>query len=135
MRERPSRLLPRPRRPLLRHRRSKPDSSMRADHPTRHSPCCHVMVLLGATGVVALGTILIDPARLWLLMVPMVFCGATYGVGALIDRALGGLVARFDHPPMVVLSVRMGVGLACLSLVTFLGALSGSLWLAGVVAL
>jgi len=32
---------------------------------------------------------------------------------------------------MVVLSARMGVGLACLSLVTFLSALSRVLWLAG----
>jgi len=61
----------------------------------------------------------------------MVFCGATYGAGALVDRAAGGLVAERDHPPMVALSIRMGVGLACLSLVTFLSALSGVLWLAG----
>ncbi|TLY21647.1 MAG: hypothetical protein E6K68_05540 [Nitrospirae bacterium] len=64
-------------------------------------------------------------------MVPMVFCGAAYGTGVLIDRALGGFVAGADHPPMVVLSARMGVGLACVSLVTFLSALGGMVWLAG----
>src|SRR5438445_449690 len=55
--------------------------------------------------------------------------------GALADRAVGGLVAERDHPPMVALSIRMGVGLACLSLVTFLSALGGVLWLAGLGAL
>jgi hypothetical protein len=104
---------------------------MSTDHPDRHSSCCHALVLLGATGVVVLGTALVDPSRLWLLGVPMVFCGAAYGAGALVDRAAGGLVAERDHPPMVVLSARMGVGLACLSLVTFLSALGGVLWLAG----
>jgi hypothetical protein len=90
-----------------------------------------MLILLGAIGVVVLGTALVDPSRLWLLVVPMVFSGAAYGAGALVDRAVGGLVAGGDHPPMVVLSIRMGIGLACLSLVTFLGALSGLLWLAG----
>src|SRR2546422_3236477 len=99
--------------------------------PDQRSSCCHALVLLGATGVVGVGTALVDPSRLWLLVVPMVFCGAAYGAGALVDRAAGGLVAERDHPPMVALSIRMGVGLACLSLVTFLSALSGVLWLAG----
>ena len=103
--------------------------------PDRPSSCCHALVLLGATGVVVLGTALVDPSRLWLLVVPVVFCVAVYGAGALVDRAVGGLVAGCDHPPMVVPSVRLGVGLACLSLVTFLSALSGVLWLAGLVAL
>lgn len=108
---------------------------MSTDHPNRGSSCWHALVLLGATGVVVLGTALVDPSRLWLLVVPMVFWGAAYGAGALVDRAVGGLVAGRDHPPMVVLSIRMGVGLACLSLVTFLSALSGVLWLAGLGAL
>jgi len=108
---------------------------MSTDHPNRGSSCCHALVLLGATGVVVLGTALVDPSRLWLLVVPIVFCGAAYGAGALVDRAVGGLVAERDHPPMVALSIRMGVGLACLSLVTFLSALGGVLWLAGLGAL
>jgi len=103
--------------------------------PDQRSSCCHALVLLGATGVVVLGTALVDPSRLWLLVVPIAFCGAAYGAGALVDRAVGGLVAGGDHPPMVVLSARMGVGLACLSLVTFLSALSRVLWLAGLGAL
>jgi len=108
---------------------------MSTDHPNRGSSCCHALVLLGATGVVVLGTALVDPSRLWLLVVPIVFCGAAHGAGALVDRAVGGLVAERDHPPMVALSIRMGVGLACLSLVTFLSALGGVLWLAGLGAL
>ncbi|HZC67516.1 MAG TPA: hypothetical protein VE201_02745 [Nitrospirales bacterium] len=108
---------------------------MSTDHPSRHSSCCHALVLLVATGVVFFGTALVDPSRLWLLVVPMVFCVTAYGAGALVERAIGGLVAGGNHPPMVVLSARMGVGLACLSLVTFLSALSRVLWLAGLVVL
>jgi len=108
---------------------------MSTDHPDRHALCCHTLVLLGAIGVVVLGTALVDPLRLWLLVVPIFFCGAVYGAGALVDQAVGGLVAGGDHAQMVVLSVRMGVGLACLSLMTFLSALSGMLWLAGLAAL
>src|SRR5438309_1789856 len=135
MHEKPSRPLPSPRHSLLRHPRNKPDSGTSMYHPDQHAPCCHALVLLGATGVVVLGTALVDPSRLWLLVVPMVFCGAAYGAGAMVDRVVGGLVARDDHAPMVVLSARMGVGLACVSLVTFLSALSGMLWLAGLGAL
>src|SRR2546422_6825982 len=98
--------------------------------PDQRSSCCHALVLLGATGVVVLGTALVDPSRLWLLVVPMVFCGAAYGAGALVDRAVGGLVAEHDHPPMVALSIRMGVGLAGVALVTFLSALGGGVVLA-----
>src|SRR2546422_10722044 len=110
MRERPSHPLPSPRRSLLRHHRSKPDSSMSTDHPNRGSSCCHALVLLGATGVVVLGTALVDPSRLWLLVVPMGFCGAAYGAGALVDRAAGGLVAGRDPPPMVPPSISTGGG-------------------------
>src|SRR5207247_8576491 len=74
---------------------------------------------------------LVAPVRRALLIVPLWFCGAAYGAGSLVDRAAGGLVAERDQPPMVVLSIRMGVGLACLSVVTFLNALGGVLWLAG----
>src|SRR5207249_9193789 len=103
--------------------------------PHRGASGRHALVFLGAAGVVGLGTALVDPSRLWLLVVPIVFCGVAYGAGALVDRAVGGLVAERDHPPMVALSIRMGVGLACLSLVTFLSALGGVLWLAGLGAL
>src|SRR2546428_7420061 len=106
MRERPSHPLPSPRRSLLRHHRSKPDSSMSTDHPNRGSSCCHALVLLGATGVVVLWTALVDPSRLWLLVVPMLFCGASYGAGALVDRASRGLLAERDHPPNVPWSIR-----------------------------
>src|SRR2546426_11835583 len=94
MRGRPSHPLPSPRRSLLCHHRSKPDSSMSTDHPNRGSSCCHALVLLGATGVVVLGTALVDPSRLWLLGVPMVVCGGAYGAGALVDPAAGSPVAE-----------------------------------------
>src|SRR3989442_4853768 len=115
MRGRPSHALPSPRRSLLCHHRSKPDASMSTDHPSRGSSCCHALVLLGATGVVVLGTELVDRSRLWLLVVPIVFCGAADGAGALVDRAVGGLVAERDHPPIVALSIRIGVVPSCLS--------------------
>src|SRR5438093_11369669 len=104
---------------------------MSTDHPNRQASCCHTLALLGATGVVVLGSALVDPLRLWLLVVPILFCGAAYGAGALVDRAVGGLVAGGDHAQMVVLSARIGVGLAWLSLVSFLSALSALVLLAG----
>ncbi len=92
-------------------------------------------ILLIATGLVFLGTAWVDPSRLWLLMVPIVFLIAAYGAGALVDRAAGGLLLCHEAPPMVVLSARIGVGLACFSLLTVLSALCGMLWVAGLVAL
>ncbi|TMG65101.1 MAG: hypothetical protein E6H81_15085, partial [Chloroflexi bacterium] len=107
---------------------------MSTDRPNQYLSCYHMPALLVATGVVVLGTALVDLSRLWLLVVPIVFCLMVSGAGALVDRAVGGLLAGHEYPPMVGLSVRMGVGLACLSLVTFLSALSGMLWLAGLAA-
>ena len=108
---------------------------MSTGRPNQCLSCYHMPALLVATGVVVLGTALVDLSRLWLLVVPIVFCLMVSGAGALVDRAVGGLLAGHEYPPMVGLSVRMGVGLACLSLVTFLSALSGMLWLAGLAAL
>src|SRR3989475_7952050 len=88
---------------------------MSTDHPNRHSPCSHTLVLLGAAGVVVLGTTLVDPSRLWLLVVPIVFCCAAYGAGVLVDRAVDGLVAGGGHPPMVVALAPLGVGVAGVS--------------------
>src|SRR5207247_10599345 len=93
MRERPSRLLPSPRRPLLRHHRSKPDSSMSMDHPNRGSSCCHALVLLGATGVVVLGTALVHASRLWLLTVSLVSSGTAYGAASPVRGPGAGRVA------------------------------------------
>src|SRR2546428_9639669 len=98
MRERPSHPLPSPRRSLLRHHRSKPDSSMSTDHPNRGSSCCHALVLLGATGVVVLGTALADPSRLWLVVVPIAFSGAAHGALPQVDLAACGPVAERHHP-------------------------------------
>src|SRR2546427_10960800 len=108
MRGRPSHPLPSPRRSLLCHHRSKPDSSMSTDHPNRGSSCCHALVLLGATGVVVLGTALVGPCRLWLFVVTVVVCGAAYWGGALVDGASRGLLAGGHFASMRALVVRLG---------------------------
>jgi hypothetical protein len=85
--------------------------------------------------IVAGGTLLADPARVGLLLVPAGFLIAAYGAGALADRVVGGLLPESDRPPMVDLAVYIGVGLACISLLTFLSALAGLLWVAGAAVL
>ena len=68
---------------------------MSTDDPNRHSPCCHALVLLGATGVVVLGTALVDPSRLWLLVVPIawVIVGTSAAFALGVKEDLGLLAA------------------------------------------
>jgi hypothetical protein len=92
-------------------------------------------VLLIAGSVVAIGTAWADPGRITLLLVPLFFLSMTYGAGALLDRVIGGLLSGSDHPWTAMFAVRVGIGLACLSLLTVTCAFGGVLWLAGAVAL
>ena len=93
------------------------------------------MQFLTATLVVAFGSAGVDPVRLWLLLVPMSLLLAAFAAGALLDRAVGGLLPSSDGPSMLDLAVHVAVGLACLSLITVWSALAGIVWVAGVAAL
>jgi len=86
--------------------------------------------LLTATAVVIIGTALVDAVRLRLLLVPASFLIAAFAAGALVDRAVGGRHPVPDRPPILCLAVRLGVGLACISLLTVGSALAGFLWVA-----
>jgi hypothetical protein len=84
---------------------------------------------------VFLGTALVDPTRLGLLLVPVSFLVVAFAAGTLVDRAVGGLLTAPDRSPMLGLAVRVGVGLACLSLLAVASAFCGVFWIAGVTAL
>ena len=73
--------------------------------------------LVAAAAVVTLGTAVVDPARLWLLLVPASFLVTAYAAGTLVNRTGGDVAAGHDHPPMLALAIRVTVGIACLSLV------------------
>ncbi len=91
--------------------------------------------LSAAAAVVTLGTAWVDPARLWLLLVPASFLIAAFAAGTLVDRAIGGLLLEPDRHSTLALAIRVGVGIACLSLVAVSSALLHVLWITGVVAL
>lgn len=48
--------------------------------------CRPVPTLLGAGAVVAFGTAILDPSRLWLFFIPLSFLTALYGAGRLLSR-------------------------------------------------
>lgn len=93
-----------------------------------------IPALVTATAVVIIGTALVDAARLWLLLVPVSFLLAAFAAGALVDRAVGGRRPMPDRPPTFGLAVRLGVGLACFSLLTVASAFAGVLWVAAAAA-
>ncbi len=108
-----------------------------ADKPR---PLSHVGPTLGAAvGVVVLGTAVVDPARLWLLLVPLSFLLMAFGAGRLVHLACGGLSFETDEgtaqTAVAGLAVHLGVGIACLSLLAWSTAFSGVFWGAGFVAL
>src|SRR3989442_529199 len=103
-------------------------------HPD-HILCRPALVLLTATGLVILGTLWVDPTRLWLLLVPVSFLVTAWGAGAWVDRTVGGLLQGPCLPPMLNMAVRIGVGVACLSLLAVASAFCRVFWVSGIVAL
>lgn len=92
--------------------------------------------LLTAIMVVVGGTAWADPPRLRLLLIPASFLITAWAAGKLVNCGLrGGFPTQVTRPLLVDLAVHIGVGIACLSLLFVLSALSGILWLAGIAAL
>jgi hypothetical protein len=90
--------------------------------------------LASALGTLTLGALLVDYTRAWLLVIPVSFLLAAFAAGTLLCRLPGGSPAM-DHPWMSHVAVRIGAGVALLSLCATLGALAGVLWVAGLVTL
>jgi hypothetical protein len=91
--------------------------------------------LVMATAVVTVGTTVVDPSRLWLLLVPASFLVTAYAAGTLVEGAFGRVLPRPDRFPALDLAIRVIVGIACLSLAAVSSALLGVLWMAGIIAL
>lgn len=89
--------------------------------------------------MLVLGTAWIDPARLVLLLVPGSFLVMAFGAGALVGRACGCLWPWLDQgseaQPVASVAVPLGVGIACLSLLAWITAFCGVLWVAGLLAI
>jgi len=99
------------------------DSTSPSDRPAA--------VLLTAVLIVVFGTAWIDPARLWLLLVPATFLIAAYEAGFLVERFMDGRGPALPDLSAARLALRTGIGVAVLSLVTFWSGLAGALPLAG----
>lgn len=91
-------------------------------------------MLLSATAIVAIGTWVVDPSRVWLLGVPASFLLAAYGGGTLALAALGRVDNLRRHPVMD-LAVRLQVGIALFAWTAILSGLAGIFWLAGLLGL
>lgn len=76
-----------------------------------------------------------DVARLRLLVVPASLLVAAYGAGVVVDRACGGHIRTADTLPLGGLAVRIGTGLACVSLLAVVSAMGGFFWLSGIAVL
>lgn len=87
-----------------------------------------------ALAIVVLGTALVDPSRLGLLLVPLSFLVTAYGTGTLLGRATGRPLLIEGQSSVLDLAVHLGVGIACLSLIAVGTALCGFLWIAGIAA-
>ncbi len=109
-------------------------TGMKEESASIPGPYDPALTLCLASGVVVLGTAILDPHRLGLLFVPLSFLLTAYAVGTLVGRASGAPRSFAGHVPMLDLSVHLGVGVACLSLLVVATALCGIVWLAGLVA-
>jgi hypothetical protein len=92
-------------------------------------------VLLAAAGLLVSGTAWIDPSRLPLLLIPLTFLLAAYGAGASFLRYCLGESESSEAYPTIQLAVRIGTGLAGLTLLAVATALCGLLWIAAVAAI
>ncbi len=87
-----------------------------------------------ALTTVLLGTVFFDYARAWLLVIPLSFLFAAFIAGTLLHRLTADSPAR-DRLTLPQVVIRIGTGVAILSLIATLSALAGLLWMAGLIAL
>jgi hypothetical protein len=102
--------------------------------PHQDTPPCSAAVLAAAAATVILGTLLVDYTRAWLLVIPVSFLLAAFAAGTLLRHFAAGSSAM-DQPATSHLAVRIGTGVAVLSLCATWSALAGVLWVAGIATL
>lgn len=93
--------------------------------PPPAARCRPVPTLLGAGAVVAFGTALVNPSRLWLLLIPLSLLMATYGAGKLLNRSGSDVLPDLTAPSLLRTVCTLGIGLAGLAPVATLFAMSG----------
>ena len=102
--------------------------------PDQDTPPSPATALAAALATVILGTLLVDSTRAWLLVIPVSFLFAAFSAGALLHRLTADSPTN-DPIAMPDVAIRIGAGVAVLSLVATLSALAGLLWIAGMVIL
>nr|MBI3612821.1 hypothetical protein [Nitrospirota bacterium] len=101
--------------------------------PPPVSRCHPVPVLLCASAIVLVGTALLDPPRLWLLLIPFSFLVAAYGTGTLLNRIGAGALQDIAAPTIFRTACTMGVGLAAMAPVATLCSMGGLFRSAGAI--
>jgi len=99
------------------------DSTAPSDRPAE--------VLLTAVVVVVLGTAWVDPARLWLFLIPASFLIAAHEAGLLIGRWADRCRPTRPDLSRTRVAIRVGIGVAALSLLACWSGLAGILPVAG----
>ncbi len=91
-------------------------------------------VFLSAMTVVVLGTLLVDPVRVILLLIPVSFLLAAHAAGRLLEPIAGPYSADMTpHVTVLPAAVRIGIGTALIGLVTTLTGLCGWYWITGMI--
>ena len=89
--------------------------------------------LLSACITIVLGTLLVDPSRLRLLVIPFSFLLAAYGGSFLFERFTGSWLPEPEHRPMLDLATRIGGGIAVVTFLAIVSASAGLFRIAGFV--
>lgn len=102
--------------------------------PDLGRPASPAVVLVAAFATLLLGTLLVDYSRAWLLLIPLLFLSAAFTAGTLLLR-LARASPAMNQPSMAQVAIRIGTGIAALSLIATLSAMGGLFRLAGLVPL
>ena len=100
----------------------------------QETPASTATALAAALGTVILGTLLADYTRAWLLVIPLSFLLAAFAAGTLLHRLAAGSPAM-EQATLSHITIRIGAGIAILSLCATWSALAGALRIAGALTL
>lgn len=87
-----------------------------------------------AFATLVLGALLVDYTRAWLLVIPVLFFIAAFTAGTLLQR-LAGRSPAMGQPSTPQVAIRIGTGIAVLSLLATVSAMEGLFRIAGLVPL
>jgi hypothetical protein len=89
-------------------------------------------VLVVGLLIVIIGSAVVDPSRIWLLLIPISFLVAAHEAGFFLERWFDGRPVATDAAVIPVIAIRIGIGIAALSLLASWSGWLGIFPLAGV---